>query len=127
MSLILDLMKEYLSYIMLAVYASLAGFAYFFVIYFAKKTIKQFKNVRYLYASGILVAVNVFFIIVAIQQYNQGMLIFFESLAHFALSLIPTIIYMTLAIAVTANKNRPLKVKRIENKTIVNQSKESPK
>jgi|SRR5690554_8049486 len=126
MSLIIELINDYFSYIMLAVYATIVGFGYFFAVYFAKKKLSQFKNLKYLYASVLLIIGNVFFLIIAIQRYNQSLLSFFEGIAYFVLSLCATIIYAVLAIAVTANQNRPLKVKRITNKTGVKENGTSP-
>lgn len=127
MSLIIELMNDYFSYIMLAIYATIVGFGYFFAIYYAKKHVEQAKNLKYLYASSLLIIANVFFLIVAIQRYNQSMLAFFEGLAYFVLSLCATIIYAVLAIAVTANQSRPFKVKRITNKIGVKEKQTSPK
>lgn len=127
MSLIIELVNDYFSYIMLAIYATIVGFGYFFAVYYAKKHVQQVKNIKYLYASSLLIIGNVFFLIVAIQRYNQSMLAFFEGLAYFVLSLCATIIYSVLAIAVTANQNRPLKVKRITHKTAVKEKQTSPK
>ncbi|NLA78848.1 MAG: hypothetical protein GX845_04790 [Erysipelothrix sp.] len=116
MSLIIELIKDYINYIMYAVIAAAAGFAYYFGIWFLKKYVSQFKKVNWFYPVIPLLLVNGVFLVVAFQRYASNKILFFEGLAYFAMTLSVTIIYSVLAIAYVANQNRPYKVKRIAEK-----------
>ncbi len=125
MSLIIELVKQYFSYVLIAVLAVSAGIAYFYAIYYAKKYLKQFSYIKYLHASALLIIINIFYLIVAIQRVNQGMVPVVRGLAFFLLSLSATIVYVVLAVAYTSNRNR--EKKQSKQKRIVNQTKQSPK
>lgn len=112
MKLLIEMIVEFGSYILIALFAVLGGFAYFFVVYFAKKYILQLKNLRYLYASVVLVVINIFYLIVAIQKINGGMADFATSGAYFILSLCATLVYIVLSVAVTANQGKTKRVRR---------------
>jgi surface polysaccharide O-acyltransferase-like enzyme len=112
MKLIIEMIVEFRSDILVALFAVLGGFAYFFAIFFAKKYVSQFKNLRYLYASVPLIVINIFYLIVSIQQINEGMTEFAASFAFFILSLCATLIYIVLAVAVTANQSQGRKIKK---------------
>ena len=112
MKLIIDMIVEFRSDVLVALFAVLGGFAYFFAIFFAKKYVSQFKNVRYLYASIPLIVINIFYVIVSIQQIAEGMTEFATSFAYFILSLCATLIYTVLAVAVTANQSRRRRVRK---------------
>lgn len=112
MKLIVEMIVEFRSYILIALFAVLGGFAYFFAVFFAKKYIRQLRNMRYLHASVVLVVINIFYMIVSIQKVNAGMTEFATSAAYFILSLCATLVYIVLGVAVTANQGRTRKVKR---------------
>ena len=61
MKLIIDMIVEFRSDLLVALFAVLGGFAYFFAVFFAKKYIDQLKNLRYLYASVVLIIINIFY------------------------------------------------------------------
>jgi hypothetical protein len=111
MKIIIDIIVEFKGYIFIAVAAVLGGFAYFFAVYFAKKYITQVKNVRYLYASVVLIIINIFYVIVTIQKISVGTNEFAISAAYLLLSICATLIYTVLAVAVTANQKTTIKIK----------------
>ena len=127
MSLIIELLKQYISYVLVALSAVLGGALYFFAIYYGKKYIKQLSNIRYLYASALLVVINVFYLIVSIQRLNQGMIPFARGFAYFLLSLSATIVYLVLAVAYTSNKDRERTSKKTKRIKLVNETSKSPK
>lgn len=115
MKLIIDMIVEFKEYILIALTAVFGGFAYFFVVFFAKKYVAQLKNMRYLYASVVLIVINVFYLIVSLQRLDAGMGAFAKAFAYLLLSLCATLIYMVLAVAVTANQRETFKIKRVKS------------
>ncbi len=126
MSLIISLIKQYFSYIMIAIIVAFAGMAYFFVVYYAKKYIKQLKPLRFLHASFPLILINILFLIIAMQRLNQDMMLFAKGFAYFLLSLSATIVYTVLAIAYTSNRNKWSQIKKTKTKRKKIKTIESP-
>jgi uncharacterized membrane protein len=127
MSLIIELLRQYISYVLVALLAVFGGVLYFYAIHYGRKYIKQLSNVKYLYASALLIIINVFYLIVSIQRLNQGMIPFARGFAYFLLSLSATIVYTVLAVAYTSNKHREGMSKKTKRVKLVNEANKSPK
>jgi uncharacterized membrane protein len=127
MSLIIELLKQYISYVLIALLTVFGGVLYFYAVHYARKYIKQLSNLKYLYASALLVIINIFYLIVSIQRLNQGMVPFARGFAYFLLSLSATIVYTVLAVAYTSNKHREATPKKTVRKGLISKTSQGPK